>query len=121
MNLQNWVRQAREHWKEHLPKLYRELEASKKLEPSLQDAAERTYIELTDLEDQGYDPQGAWEAVRERYLFPPNPSSLYAIVQRDSPDWSPSPVASATDWAHAAIKSGAREIPVPQPTESKNR
>jgi hypothetical protein len=71
MLLQNWVNQAREHWKEFQPKRYTELVKSGKLEAALQDAAERTYREVTDLEDQGYDHQDAWEIVRERYLFVP--------------------------------------------------
>lgn len=37
----------------------------------MQDAADRTYREVTELEDQGFDHQDAWEIVRERYLFPP--------------------------------------------------
>jgi len=71
VNLQNWVRQAREHWEEFQPTRYRELVKSGELEAALQDAAERTYREVTELEDQGLDPQDAWEIVRERYLFVP--------------------------------------------------
>ena len=71
MNLQNWVNQAREHWKEFQPKRYSALVKSRKLQAALQDAAERTYRELTELEDQGLDHQDAWEIVRERYLFVP--------------------------------------------------
>ena len=71
MNLQNWVRQAKDHWKEFQPKRYASLEKSGKLEAALQDAAERTYREMTELEDQGFDHQDAWGIVRERYLFVP--------------------------------------------------
>jgi hypothetical protein len=52
--------------------------------------------------------------VRERYLFPPEPNSLYAMTMRDSPEWKPSAPATASDLLHAAMKSGAREIPIPQ-------
>src|SRR6185312_4992802 len=119
MNLQNWVKQARAHWKEHLPKLYHQLEASGTLEAALQDAAERTLQELMALEQAGHDPQGAWEMVRESYLFPPEPDSLYAMVRRDSPMWKARAPATATDLLHAAMKSGAREIEIPQPSGSK--
>ena len=71
VNLQNWVNQAREHWKEFQPKRYRELLKTGKLEAALHDAADRTYREVTELEDQGFDPHDAWEVVRERYLFVP--------------------------------------------------
>lgn len=120
-NFQNWIRQARAHWKENLPKLYHQLEASGKLEAALKEAAELTYRELVALEEAGYDPQDAWEMVRESYLFPPDPGSLYAMTRRDSPMWKPSAPATATDLLHAAMKSGAREIPIPQPSGSKAR
>lgn len=119
MNLQNWVQQARAHWKEHLPKLYHQLQASGTLEAALQDAAERTYQEVVALEEAGYDLQGAWEIVRESYLFPPEPNSLYAMTRQDSPMWKGSEPATATEMLHAAMKSGAREIAIPQPKESK--
>jgi hypothetical protein len=75
MNLQNWVKQARAHWKEHRPKLYAELLASGELEASLQDAAERTHRELSELEDSGLTFHEAWELVGENYLFPPEEDS----------------------------------------------
>lgn len=71
MNLQNWVRQAREHWQEFQPTRYRELVESGELEAALKDAAERTYREMDALEAQGFTFQDAWEIVRERYLFVP--------------------------------------------------
>ncbi len=87
VNLQNWVRQAREHWKEFQPKRYSALVRSGTLEAALQDAAERTYRELRELEYQGYDHQDAWEIVRERYLFVPeegkNPTTYSESYLRD--------------------------------------
>ena len=69
--LQNWVRQAREHWREFQPSRYRALLGLSKLESALQDAAERTFQGMTGFLDQGFNHQEAWEIVRERYLFPP--------------------------------------------------
>ena len=120
-NFHNWIRMAREHWKEHQRKLYHQLKASGTLEAALKDAAERTYRELTELEEAGYDPQGAWEMVRERYLFPPEAGSLAEMIQRDAHEWRPSAPATATEILHAAMRSGAREIEIPHPSGSKTK
>lgn len=70
MALQNWITQAREHWKEFQPTRYRSLKAACKLDAALKEAAEQTFRELTQLEDTGFNHQEAWQIVRERYLFP---------------------------------------------------
>lgn len=70
-SLQNWIHQARAHWREHQPRRFKALKESGKLEVALREAAEQTYLEKSDLEEQWYSPQGAWEMVREKYLFPP--------------------------------------------------
>ena len=46
------------------------------------------------MEEAGYDPQGAWEGVRERYLFPPEEGTKPAY---DSPGWTP----QSADWNSA--------------------
>jgi len=111
VNLQNWVKQAREHWKEFQPKRYSALVKSGKLEAALQDAAERTYRELTELEDQGFDHQDAWEIVRERYLFVPeegkNPTA-YSESYFNRP--------TLATVLHEAIATGARTMDIPQPS-----
>ncbi len=108
--LQNWVRQAREHWQEFQPTRYRELVKSGKLETALQDAAERTYREMTALEDQGFKYQEAWEIVRERYLFVPeegkNPTAYSESYFKG---------ATLTTLLHEAITTGARTMDIPQP------
>jgi arsenate reductase-like glutaredoxin family protein len=71
MNLNNWITQARAHWKEFLPTRYKELRQAGKLDEALKNAAERTYEELNELEASGMKQQEAWEMVREQYLFPP--------------------------------------------------
>lgn len=71
MSFEIWKREAREHWEEFQPRRYKALLAAGKLDKALQDAANRTHRELSELPDGGMDPQGAWEMVRERYLFPP--------------------------------------------------
>jgi hypothetical protein len=108
MNLQNWVKQAKTHWKEFRPTLYASLEKSGNLEAALQDAAERTYREVTELEDQGFDHQDAWEMVRERYLFVPEEGPTAY-----SESYLKRPMLSAA--LHEAIGQGTRTIDIPQP------
>ena len=67
----NWIMDAREHWKEHLPKIYNEYERNGVLQQKLEEAAEQTYQELDQLELSGISPDEAWQIVRERYLFLP--------------------------------------------------
>ncbi len=75
MNLQNWISQARESWRENNPALFKELNRSGKLGAALKEAAERTHAEMSELEAAGYSNQEAWELTRERYLFlPPEPT-----------------------------------------------
>lgn len=114
MYLQNWVDQARKHMRENRPTLYSDLQASGKLEAHLQDAATRTDQEMSELREMGYNEQEAWEIVRENYLFLPEEGS--ALTRRDSPLWKLSELMSPTEMMHAAIKSGARTIDVPDAT-----
>ena len=74
MNLQNWINEARAHWKERSPKLFKELQKAGLLEERLRDAAERTNTEMDDLRKQGFNEQEAWEITREKYLFTPEES-----------------------------------------------
>lgn len=71
MDLQNWISLARESWKEHNPKLFKELSQQGKLGEALKDAAERTHQEMSELEAQGYQTHEAWEMTREMYLILP--------------------------------------------------
>ena len=74
MNLQNWVRDARAHWKEFLPSRYKEFEEAGVLDEALQEAADRTHYEMTQLENAGLSNEEAWERTRNEYLFlPPEP------------------------------------------------
>ena len=69
--LQNWKDQAKAHWTEHLPAKTARLQASGKLDQALDQAVNRTFSEVSQLEDAGVDPETAFQQVRERYLFPP--------------------------------------------------
>jgi hypothetical protein len=69
---------AEKHWREHLPKMVRELEAKGQLEEMLQDAEDQTRTEMAITtqklnSQQGYKPEDAervaWELVRERYIL----------------------------------------------------
>jgi hypothetical protein len=68
---------ARSHWKEHRPKLYRNLKKSGKLEQRVENAARLTLdafnLEKDRLEKTGMIPSQAseiaWELVREEWIF----------------------------------------------------
>jgi hypothetical protein len=74
--LQNWISQAREHWKEFQPARFRSLEATGMLDAALKEAAEQTFLELGQLEDTGFNHHEAWQIVRERHLFPAEENSV---------------------------------------------
>jgi len=101
MDLQNWIEQGRAHWKEHLPKRYAELKAAGKLESSLREAANQTYLEASQLEEAGFQPDEAWQMVRESYLILP------AEGQQQKPAET-----SLTHRMAAAARSGQREMKI---------
>src|SRR4051794_17813381 len=85
--MDDWKEQARKHWKEFRPKLFRALKKDGKLEAALDDAVERTSREMAELQAMGYKDYEAWEVVRESYLFVPEEGKKPA---QDSPLWRPS-------------------------------
>lgn len=72
-------RMAEAHWREHCPRLVRELERTGQMATSLLEAQTRTLDEMEsmmrDFRRQGLNPQQAhdqaWELVRERYILIP--------------------------------------------------
>jgi hypothetical protein len=85
VTIRNWREQARAHWREFRPRLYRGLKRSGKLEQALTDAAERTHLEMKQLEASGFYTHEAWEIVRESYLFTPEEGKAW--THTDSPFW----------------------------------
>lgn len=71
MNLQNWKDQAKAHWKEFQPKRFKALQQAGKLDEALDQAANQTYLEVSQLEESGFQPSEAFQMVMESYLFPP--------------------------------------------------
>ena len=80
--LTQYGRMAEQHWRQFLPKMVADLEATGQLRPMLLEAEEKTENELDSLRrhliQEGLTAQQAhsraWEIVRERYLFlPPEP------------------------------------------------
>ena len=77
--LLTYGRMAEAHWREHCPRLVRELERTGQMAASLVEAQTRTLDEMArlmrDFRRQGLNPQQAhdqaWELVRERYLLIP--------------------------------------------------
>jgi uncharacterized protein YggE len=70
---------AEKHWREHRPKMVRELETKGQLQTLLADAEQKTKEEMADLRiqlmKQGKTAEQAhrqaWEIVRERYILLP--------------------------------------------------
>ena len=77
--LLGYARMAETHWREHCPRMVRELERQGKLEAALMEAQTQTLTEMESLmrefRKQGLDPQQAhdqaWEMVRETYILLP--------------------------------------------------
>ena len=80
--LTQYGRMAEQHWREHCPKLVRELEAKGQLQPMLLEAEEKTKDEMatlrTELMQRGATAQQAhtqaWEMIREKYILLPSES-----------------------------------------------
>ena len=77
--LLNYGRMAETHWREHCPRMVRELTTQDRLQTALLEAQERTLDEMETLmrqfKRQGLNPQQAhdqaWELVREKYILLP--------------------------------------------------
>lgn len=69
MHLNYLGEMGKQHWKEHLPKMYRELQKNGTLMQKLVEAQEKTQDELNELHRQGVSQDQAWEMVREKYLL----------------------------------------------------
>ena len=90
MNLQNWVNEARAHWKEFLPNRCKEFEDAGILDKALMTAARQTARDMASFQDAGLTWDQAWERTRNEYLFlPPEPK------QKAKQDRGPSPNVAA--------------------------
>lgn len=77
--LTQYGRMAEQHWREHRPKMVRELEQTGRLHQMLLEAEEKTKDEMvtlrTDLMQRGSTAQQAqtqaWEMVREKFILLP--------------------------------------------------
>jgi hypothetical protein len=77
--LLTYGRMAEAHWREHCPRMVRELERTGQLTTSLVEAQTQTLDEMEsmmrDFRRQGLNPQQAhdqaWDLVRERYILIP--------------------------------------------------
>ena len=80
VNLEQLKSLGMSHWKKHLPKLYKNLKASGKLEGLVASAARRTLEAFEQMKKQlierGWEPgqasESAWEQVREEWLLLPS-------------------------------------------------
>jgi hypothetical protein len=77
--LTQYGRLAEKHWREHCPKMVRELECKGRLQQMLLEAEDKTKDEIATLRSQlikqGATPQQAhdqaWEMLREKYILLP--------------------------------------------------
>ena len=83
-----WGLQAKEHWKEHRPKMYRQLEESGRLEDALYAAQELTVAAMADLIERGVNWYQAWELIREEWLFLPSEEDVPELGS-DPMTWQP--------------------------------
>jgi hypothetical protein len=75
---------AREHWKEHRPTMYRDMEESGRLESALKSAVEVTLDAMkrtkAQLVENGYTPSQAdltaWELLREEWILLPSEEDM---------------------------------------------
>ena len=62
--------QAKRHWKQHRPKMYKELQEAGALKTTLLELENRVAKQLEDLSLQGLNYDQAWEMVRDQVLLP---------------------------------------------------
>ena len=78
---------ARDHWKEHLPKMYQSLKESGQLMPTLLELQETVAEQISEMIADGAQYHEAWEIAREQIFLPseddetnednpPNPENL---------------------------------------------
>lgn len=63
---------ALDHWREHRPRMYADLEASGELEKAAYEAQEKTRDEMRPLLRAGVNQPTAWEAVSRKYILLPS-------------------------------------------------
>ncbi len=71
---------AEEHLKEFLPARYQELEGTGELQAKLENLAEQTIKEMTQLMERGMREFEAWEVVREKYILVKPEADPYQAV-----------------------------------------
>jgi len=76
LELNRWAALAKAHWKEHQPKRYRRLVKAGTLDEEALAAARMTATAMREWLDLGASRDEAFQAVRERYLFPPEEPDL---------------------------------------------
>ena len=82
---------AKEHWREHRPKMYRALRKAGLLERALYAAQENTKNALAELIEKGVPYNQAWEQVREEWLLLPSEENV-PTLGNDPARWELPPV-----------------------------
>ena len=63
-------REAKRHWKQHRPKMYKQLQEEGRLNEVLLELENRVAKQMEDLSLQGLNYNQAWEMVRDQVLLP---------------------------------------------------
>jgi hypothetical protein len=98
--LSPWAHDAKNHWSQHRPKVYADLEKSGMLDEQAQKAAENAENELQLSVENGMDPHEAWSEARNNHLFPPD--------EEDQPHPGESPISSQFPTKLATTTAGIR-------------
>lgn len=75
-NLRPYGRMAEKHWKEHRPKMYRELQKKGKLNQALKLANDQTSDQMCNLIQKGLQEHEAWEIVGPQYILLPSEDDM---------------------------------------------
>ena len=85
LELARWAEMAKAHWREFQPNRYKLLVAAGTLDKEALAAARLTSQEMDVWRAQGATHDEAWQAVREKYLLPPEEPGLEEEELPDNP------------------------------------
>ena len=81
----HWVEEARRHWREYRPKMYKALKDSGKLEERLRSAGRRASAEIGQLVEDGMQAAAALELVLPQYIYLPPESQVPLLGEEPEP------------------------------------
>ncbi len=85
--LKNIRETIREHWREHLPRMFQELESSGELADAIEDAVQKTEAAVAQLVKHDTHPWDAWIEVREEWAILLAEETDYPVEHVDNWMW----------------------------------